>query len=93
METEDRSQHHLRLYIYSFSLQGHMQRADSCNGGQRPSDYFPSGLMGSVDARFIIEAMNAAVRAILEALSMFDCSHFERQISYVWPQVDVTPPT
>jgi hypothetical protein len=53
--------HHLRLYIYSFSLQGHMQRAESCNDGRRPLDYFPTGLMGSVDARFIIEAMNAGV--------------------------------
>ena len=56
------SQHHLRLYIYSFSLQAHMQRAESCNDGRRPLVYFPTGLMGSVDARFIIEAMNAAVR-------------------------------
>lgn len=54
------SYHHLRLYIYSFSLQGHMQRAEALNNGQRLADYFPTGLMGSVDARFIIEAINSA---------------------------------
>ncbi|KAI1616029.1 hypothetical protein EDD36DRAFT_483846 [Exophiala viscosa] len=52
--------HHLRLYIYSFSLQGHMQRVSSCSDGSRPMEYFPTGLMGCVDARFIIEAINAA---------------------------------
>lgn len=42
-----------------------MHRADSCNDGRRPIDYFPTGLMGSVDARFIIEAMNAGVCYLL----------------------------
>ncbi|KAK6386190.1 hypothetical protein LTS17_001765 [Exophiala oligosperma] len=63
--------HHLRLYIYSFSLQGHMQRAESCNDGRRPLDYFPTGLMGSVDARFIIEAMNAAADILRLAIGRF----------------------
>lgn len=56
------AQHHLRLYIYSFSLQAHMQRVQSTHDGSRPLDYFPGGLMGCVDARFIVEAINAAVR-------------------------------
>jgi hypothetical protein len=54
-------QHHLRLYIYSFSLQAYMQRVSSGNDGNRPLNYFPMGLMGSSDARFIVEAINAAV--------------------------------
>lgn len=55
-------QHHLRLYIYSFSLQAYMQRVVSANDGNRPSNYFPTGLMGTSDGRFIVEAINAAVR-------------------------------
>ncbi|KIW77638.1 hypothetical protein Z517_07470 [Fonsecaea pedrosoi CBS 271.37] len=66
--------HHLRLYIYSFSLQAHMQRADSCNDGRRPPDYFPTGLMGSVDARFIVEAMNAGADVLRLAIGRFQPS-------------------
>jgi len=66
--------HHLRLYIYSFSLQAHMQRAESCNDGRRPLVYFPTGLMGSVDARFIIEAMNAAADVLRLAIGRFQPS-------------------
>lgn len=66
--------HHLRLYIYSFSLQGHMIRAEHCNDGRRPLDYFPTGLMGSVDARFIIEAMNAAADVLRLAMGRFQPS-------------------
>ena len=38
-----------------------MQRVSSSNSGTRHVDYFPTGLMGTSDARFIIEAINAAV--------------------------------
>lgn len=38
-----------------------MHRVSSGNEGNRPLDYFPMGLMGSTDARFIVEAINAAV--------------------------------
>lgn len=65
------SYHHLRLYIYSFSLHGHMVKAESCSEGRRPIDYFPTGLMGSVDARFIIEAMNAGADILRLAISRF----------------------
>lgn len=38
-----------------------MQRVISANDGIRPSNYFPTGLMGTSDGRFIVEAINAAV--------------------------------
>ena len=39
-----------------------MQRVSSGNDGNRTLGYFPAGLMACSDARFIIEAINAAVR-------------------------------
>lgn len=38
-----------------------MQRVSCDNGSNSPVNYFPTGLMGSSDARFIIEAIDAAV--------------------------------
>lgn len=39
-----------------------MQRVSSTSDGDNSPNYFPAGLMGSSDARYIIEAINAAVR-------------------------------
>lgn len=38
-----------------------MQRVRCSGNGDRPVDYFPTGLMGCSDARFIVEAIDAAV--------------------------------
>jgi hypothetical protein len=60
----------LRLYIYSFALHGHMHRAESASN-TRPLDYFPTGLYGSVDARYIIQAVDAASDILRIAIGRF----------------------
>ncbi|KAM0754657.1 hypothetical protein T439DRAFT_118591 [Meredithblackwellia eburnea MCA 4105] len=62
--------HYLRLYIYAFAFQAHIQRvtmsdlSDDENGsgtGRRVGNsMFPSGLVASPDAKFILEAIDAA---------------------------------
>lgn len=64
MSHGDAPQHYVRLYIYAFSFQAHMQRVQTRNaslGVKGPINYFPSGLMGCSDARYILEAIDAAV--------------------------------
>lgn len=59
------SQHYLRLYIYAFAFQAHVQRSVSTSeDGKKVAEtvIFPRGPMGSPDARFILEAIDAAVR-------------------------------
>ena len=60
-------QHYLRLYIYAFAFQAHIQRAsEDANNLEADaaiipaSAMFPQGLMGSPDAKFILEAIDAA---------------------------------
>lgn len=38
-----------------------MQRVRAQAGNTRPINYFPAGMMGCSDARFIVEAVDAAV--------------------------------
>ncbi|KAI5481636.1 hypothetical protein MNV49_002862 [Pseudohyphozyma bogoriensis] len=61
--------HYLRLYIYAFAFQAHVQRAtwdagkeDEGDAEHSPSKsvLFPSGLVASPDAKFILEAIDAA---------------------------------
>jgi hypothetical protein len=58
------AQHYLRLYIYAFAFQAHVQRATDANeDAANPvpsSTMFPRGPMGSPDAKFILEAIDAA---------------------------------
>lgn len=58
-------QHYLRLYIYAFAFQAHIQRATMNDGSDdgRPTVLFPAGLVASPDAKFILEAIDAAVRS------------------------------
>ena len=62
-------QHYLRLYIYAFAFQAHIQRAtmnnDSDDGNGNRSSLFPAGLVASPDAKFILEAIDAAVSFVL----------------------------
>ncbi|KAL1412259.1 hypothetical protein Q8F55_000002 [Vanrija albida] len=60
--------HHLRLYIYAFSLQAYMQRVRAQAGNARPINYFPTGMMGCSDARFIVEAVDAAADVLRLAI-------------------------
>ncbi|KAL8286374.1 hypothetical protein RQP46_004391 [Phenoliferia psychrophenolica] len=57
--------HYMRLYIFSFAFQAHVQRATMNEGsddGNRPfgNQLFPAGLVASPDAKFILEAIDAA---------------------------------
>ncbi|KAK4702747.1 hypothetical protein P7C70_g3474, partial [Phenoliferia sp. Uapishka_3] len=56
--------HYLRLYIYAFAFQAHIHRAtmsDGSDDGHHPSsNLFPAGLVASPDAKFILEAIDAA---------------------------------
>ncbi|KLO12871.1 hypothetical protein SCHPADRAFT_928922 [Schizopora paradoxa] len=55
--------HYLRLYIYAFAFQAHVQRSVSTSeDGKKVAEtvIFPRGPMGSPDARFILEAIDAA---------------------------------
>ncbi|KAL3463136.1 hypothetical protein BJX64DRAFT_257665 [Aspergillus heterothallicus] len=72
--------HHLRLYIYSFSLQAYMQRASGGRDVNPSLNYFPAGLMGSSDARFIIEAINAAADILRLAIGRLQPS---KALSYI----------
>jgi hypothetical protein len=57
-------QHYLRVYIYAFAFQAHVQRCTTTTpSGKKVADavIFPRGPMGSPDARFILEAIDAAV--------------------------------
>lgn len=68
--------HYLRLYIYAFAFQAHVQRATTQiteSGGQPDAAtvMFPRGPMGSPDAKFILEAIDAAadlLRIVVEKL-------------------------
>ncbi|KAH8107514.1 hypothetical protein DFH11DRAFT_1732247 [Phellopilus nigrolimitatus] len=54
--------HYTRLYIYAFAFQAHVQRGTSTTeDGKKVADnvIFPRGPMGSPDARFILEAIDA----------------------------------
>lgn len=57
-------QHYLRLYIYAFAFQAHVQRATDASEetdiAVPSSTMFPRGPMGSPDAKFILEAIDAA---------------------------------
>ena len=63
----NRDQHYTRLYIYAFAFQAHVQRnLTTTEDGKKVADnvIFPRGPMGSPDARFILEAIDAAVSRI-----------------------------
>lgn len=57
-------QHYLRLYIYAFAFQAHVQRsgdaAEETAVAAPSAAMFPKGPMGSPDAKFILEAIDAA---------------------------------
>ncbi|KAI5118828.1 hypothetical protein M0805_009406 [Coniferiporia weirii] len=59
--------HYTRLYIYAFAFQAHVQRCTSTSeDGKKIADnvIFPRGPMGSPDARFILEAIDAATELL-----------------------------
>lgn len=69
--------HYTRLYIYAFAFQAHVQRNTSTTqDGKKVADnvIFPRGPMGSPDARFILEAIDAAVRSFFPCLAL-GCMH------------------
>lgn len=73
---DDSPQHYVRLYIYAFAFQAQIQRATGEVSGDATatqasgsgpatkassvSAMFPRGPMGSPDAKFILEAIDAA---------------------------------
>ncbi|KAL5480780.1 hypothetical protein ACEPAI_9720 [Sanghuangporus weigelae] len=59
--------HYTRLYIYAFAFQAHVQRnTTTTEDGKKVADnvIFPRGPMGSPDARFILEAIDAATELL-----------------------------
>jgi len=53
------------LYVYGFGFQAHVQRATTDVNGEPlaaipVNNMFPRGTMGSPDAKFILEAIDAA---------------------------------
>lgn len=90
-------QHYLRLYIYAFAFQAHVQRSTSTShDGKQIADtvIFPRGPMGSPDARFILEAIDAAVCLRLTgSVSADDYANYSLQTCLLRIAVDKLHPS
>lgn len=55
--------HYIRQYVYGFAFQAHVQRATAAYSDAMPQkiNLFERGTSGSPDAKFIFEAIDAAV--------------------------------